>query len=525
MRNAILTTLLAVLCSSGIVWSQEPASKNEYINIQVTGLSNTDVYLANYYGNRLYYADTARADAQGNFSFKGRPFNEQGKYAVVIPDKPYFDIIVGDENISLKTDTAELVGNLEIIESENNRVFYDYVRFINEMRVKREPHDMVMADSLASEGSKEKATKALIELNDQVVERQQQIVDKHGDLLFGKYVHMMMDVQIPEEIGKGESDADKKVARYEWYKSHYWDHVDLKDNRMVRDQGFHNALERYVQKVIPQFPDSVIAEAKRLIDRVEGNDDLFKYIVHHVTYYSETSKLMCMDKVFVWMVDNYYTSGKANWMEPEKLAKIIEAAESKRYSLCDETFPNIILKDTTGQWVSVLDIDAQFTIVTVWESTCGHCKKEMPVLADVAAAWADKGVRVYAIGNDYEREPWMKFIREKGLDAFINVSDDPSISNDNPQEVHRVLQCCTNLESLNYRSTLDIQSTPKIWLLDADKKIIAKQMAADQLGDILQSLFDEANADGDQAKPKEATPAPKASGKKGKRKKDSDAKG
>ena len=95
-----------------------------------------------------------------------------------------------------------------------------------------------------------------------------------------------------------------------------------------------------MSKVLPQIPDSMGVEATRLIDRVEGKEDLFKYIVHHFTYYTETSKLMCMDKAFVYMVDNYYAQGKCGWMDPEKLATIIEAANDKRQVLCDAPVPD-----------------------------------------------------------------------------------------------------------------------------------------------------------------------------------------
>ena len=43
----------------------------------------------------------------------------------------------------------------------------------------------------------------------------------------------------------------------------------------------------------------------------------------------------------------------------------------------------------------------------------------------------------------------------------------------------------TNIESLNFRTTFDVYATPKLFLLDKDKKIIAKQVGAVQLAEIL----------------------------------------
>ena len=41
------------------------------------------------------------------------------------------------------------------------------------------------------------------------------------------------------------------------------------------------------------------------------------------------------------------------------------------------------------------------------------------------------------------------------------------------------------MESLNFRDTYDIFSTPQVYLLDNDKKILAKKLSAEQLDDII----------------------------------------
>jgi hypothetical protein len=116
--------------------------------------------------------------------------------------------------------------------------------------------------------------------------------------------------------------------------------------------------------------------------------------------------------------------------------------------------------------------------------------------------WKDRGLTVYAIGNDYERGPWKEFIQEKELEAWIHVSDDPLVGNDNPDTVRYVLMNgITNIESLNFRTTFDIFSTPKIYLLDEDKRVIAKQLGADQIDMLLTRLEEnEANDEGDGTK-------------------------
>ena len=43
----------------------------------------------------------------------------------------------------------------------------------------------------------------------------------------------------------------------------------------------------------------------------------------------------------------------------------------------------------------------------------------------------------------------------------------------------------TTLQSLNFRTTFDVYATPKMFLLDADKRVMAKQVGAEQIDEIL----------------------------------------
>lgn len=481
--KALSVVIIAIfLAPSSLVQAQDYTVAG-----QVKDLANTDIYLANYYGNKLYYSDTTQTDEDGNFSFPGKPRDKQGKYAFVIPGPKYFDFLIADEDIYFETDTNLFVPSIKFIKGVDNQVFFEYIKYISEMRKGRAVCDSILVKDEFSEKEKEDCREKITAMNTDVVAYQKNLIEEHGHRLVGKFINMTLDVNIPEVVPAGQDTA---LWRYTWYKEHYWDNCDLTDNRMVREQSIHKLLDRYVNSVIPQIPDSVCVEAKRLINRVVDQPDLFKYFVHYITHNAEASKLMCMDKVFVYMVDTYFKTGKAHWMTEEKLKEVIEASDKKKNVMCQEIFPNIILSDMTDtNWVAVREIESKYTIVAIWETSCGHCKKELPKLMEVYKDWKDIGLTIYAIGNDYERKEWKEYVAEKGLSDWINVSDDPLIGNDNPDTVRYVLmKGITNIESLNYRQTLDIQSTPKLFLLDEDKKIVAKQLNSDQMHELLVNL-------------------------------------
>src|SRR5213078_625616 len=101
--------------------------------------------------------------------------------------------------------------------------------------------------------------------------------------------------------------------------------------------------------------------------------------------------------------------------------------------------------------------------------TCGHCKKEVPALSQYYDSLRTKGfsLEVFAVGIESDMEEWKKFIRENKL-KWINVSD--------------------LYNNTNFRAYYDIYSTPVVYLLDENKKIIAKRLDTEKLRDFIDHL-------------------------------------
>ena len=476
-KKLIVLSTVMVLISFSLIGQ----TRND-IRVIIDGLGADTVYLANYYGSRMFYNDTTVANTDGSFSFDGKVFNKCGKYAIVLPGPVFFDIMVVEEQMEFHTSLRNPQGDMKVIKSDENKIFYDYLRFINSLKKKREPYDIVLSDSTSSAAEIKSAQSALNKMTSEVFAYQNQIINDPKDFLFGKYLKMMKDVEVPI-APHGVENPD--MWRYIYYRNHFWDNVDLNDPRLVRDASMHNLIDRYWSKVLPPDPDTLYVEAVKLLDKVEGNPEMFKYFLHHMTFESESSKVMCMDKVFVKLVGLYYATGKVDWLNEEQLEKIVERAGELRNTMCGEVAHNVTLPGLDLKtWHSLHDIDAKYTLLVIWESTCGHCKKEMPILQRLYQEWNDKGLEIYAIGNDFESEPWQEYLSKSKYSDWIHVSDNPLV-NEQDSAMALIYSGVTDILSLNFRTTFDVFSTPKLFLLDEDKRILAKQLGALQVAEIL----------------------------------------
>ena len=104
------------------------------LQFKIDGLNDTTVFLARYFGEKLYYADTTISKNETVI------FNKKvlvgGIYAVVCPNSKYFEFIVADEDVLMETDINDFNGKMKVIKSENNKIFYDYIKFLGSMKEK-----------------------------------------------------------------------------------------------------------------------------------------------------------------------------------------------------------------------------------------------------------------------------------------------------------------------------------------------------------------------------------------------------
>lgn len=121
-----------------------------------------------------------------------------------------------------------------------------------------------------------------------------------------------------------------------------------------------------------------------------------------------------------------------------------------------------MLENYDGEFVGLHQIDAEITIVLIFEPSCGHCKVFVPKLHDeVYEQFKDKGLEVYAIYSMDNRDEWTEFLMKHNLFDWINVWDKDHTS--------------------RFKILYDARVTPGVYILDRNKTIISKRLDVDQI--------------------------------------------
>jgi len=458
--------LLSALFSSTLMLAQ---SKYK-IKGHIEGLSDTSIYLANYYGDKQYLKDSAFADASGNVVFKGAEALPGGIYLFVFPNKTYFELLIDKEqHFTMECTMSESVSTMKVKGSTDNSLFYDYLRFISGCSREVEPlkaERKNLQDQQASTVTVDEKIKAI---DTKVGDYKKKFINDYPGSMVAAIFKASEEPEVPELPLKADGTRDSAFAFF-YYRDHYFDNLDLGDERLLRSPVYHSKLSFYLKNLMIQIPDSIIPYADMLVKRAAVNKETFKYMIWFLTNNYETSNIMGMDAVFVHLVKNYYTKDKAYWVDEATLFKIQDRARILEPILIGKKVKNLILQDSLENYQALYNVNADYTILYFWDPDCGHCKKATPKVKAYYDKVRNKGVQVFAVCTEVEMEKWKTFIRENNLD-WINVAD-PKLKN-------------------NFRQEFDILTTPQIFILDKDKKIIAKKIDEDNMEKILDRELEE----------------------------------
>ena len=448
------------------------------INGEIEGLQDTSVMLAYYFGGKQYATDTSEV-IDGKFSFKGEKELQGGMYLVVLANQQYFDMIVSEQHFSFSTKLDNLIGSMSFENSKENPPFYEYLNFITQMQKEVTP---IRKQLESAEGDAKKALQERASAIDVKVKKfRSDFMTSNNDKFFSKIVTATTEIQIPESPLDSTGNPDKTFP-YRFYKKHFWDNIDFSDSRMLRTPIFFNKMDQYLDKLTAKHPDSINVSADILIELSKANGDIFQYVVSYITSTYERSKIMGMDAVFVHMVEEYYITNQCDWVDSTQLVKIADRAQKIAPNLIGREASEFLdfygrpfMKDTLGKSHTLQGIEANYTLLVFYGPTCGHCKKEIPKIKNELDSLIGTGVNIktLAVATEFDKAEWKKFINTKKIGDWINVADINHDDEGNP------------VASSDWRDKYDIYSTPVLYLLDKDKKIIAKRISYKQITEII----------------------------------------
>lgn len=467
MKNITMNKIIILKIFSLLLLSFQGFSEGFNLKVILPSVPGGEVLLAHYYGASIHVDDTIRLDAAGTGTLKRDTLLHQGIYKIYLNQDTHFDFLLGaDQNLIIKNPDFG-VHNMTIEGAAESVEFIKYVKWLNEQQRRRRELEEKRTGLSGDEA--EKVNDELERLNKEVTAYWRKKSEEYPGSFLGAFLmsNYYEDVK-PEDIPETHTanDSLKWVYQYNYRKNNFLKYFDLTDERFLYTPSIKPKLETYFEKVLLQMYDSVKPAAYEILRKIEPHPRMFRFVVSHLLNNSLNSKIMGMDALFVDIAKDYYLSGKATWADSTTLAKIRENVIFLENNLIGKNARDFQMETFGGDPFRLYQQNARFTILVFYEPDCSHCREYVPALyKDIYLPYRDKGVDVVAVYTMEDKKVWGDFIAKHQIVDWHNVWDEHHIT--------------------RFKIIYDTRTTPAVYLLDKDKKIIAKKFTIDFLKNYL----------------------------------------
>ena len=461
--------------TSTVVNKPAVSSQGHSIQISLKPYQNTKIYIGTNYGNSRVLADSAILNDKSEGVFESSKKLTPGIYFVVSPKYAIlFDFLV-DENQKFKiiADTTNLTA-VTIIGSKENDIFKNYSKSMNDIGVQL--------------GEIEKAFKSATNANDSTTlvnkynDKKKELNDNRQAIMKGQpntmtayFLNVMQRPDVPAiPIVNGKADS---TYPFYYVKNHFWDNVVFNDNRLVRTPFFEAKLDEYFKNYVSREPDSIIEEVQYMLTVAKTGNEIYPFLLFKFTNKYITPEFMGQDKVFLHIYQNFFAKGDTTLLNEASKKSITERAYSMMANQLGLAAPPLVINDINDKKISLYDIASPYTFVAFWDPTCSHCKEEIPrVDSFYKAIWSKLNVKILSVNINFkELASWKTFIKENKLAGWIHAYQTEADLNKEIQQG----------KPTTIRQLYDVFKTPTFYLLDANKKIIAKNLSIEQFNDFL----------------------------------------
>jgi peroxiredoxin len=403
----------------------------------------------------------------------------QTTYARVMGDSPQqLDFIYNNENIVFETDFKAPQDSLIVLQSEENRVWFGFLKKEKELQnhldlLEKEIDYFQTRASAAKSSSGVVAEIDLQELEQQAaqkantfnqlqMERDRFILnteEKNKELLASRFISIFREPLRDEYLSQQE--------RNEFYQNEYFRHVDFSDESLIHSQVLTDKIFDYLityndpgfnQEQREQEYIKAVDEVMRQIEPVkpgsQANNPVYEFILNYLVSGFEG---LNMDKVLTYIAENY-SGNICKTDEKTTLERKLEFQNMKPGDLV----PDFTINDLRDEPTTLSHILKPRNLILFYASWCPHCKEILPQIKAWRRQFQATELEIIAISLDTSKSDWQQIVRETRFDEFFNLSD---------------LKEWDGEVAAKY----NVYATPTMFVIDNNLRILAKPESMNEL--------------------------------------------
>lgn len=403
---------------------------------QLENYANKPVLVKIYDNSELKLINNIKTDNNGNFSSKV-PLKYNGFVRIDLPTGENLSLLTDNKDLKFKSVTGqEINSKLQIIEGsaqlEYNKVLA--LQPLNEIQNQVFPYLMQMYKPT------DEFYTAMVKEDKRINELKRN--EKFSDLI--TYINGLNELKQKAQNNKDASTIESIV-----------NHLANDDQRLEQSGMFNDLIFAYINAKLATAGNQNIED-----NLILATDDILAK-----TNIETTRGQNILTAILNFVPEKEYANFHKKYVEKAKglKGKVTDQLKKKigvSLTQVGSQVPNIVFEKAINGKKSLYDIKANQKLIVFWASWCPACQQEIPFIKEYYKDFKAKGGEVVAISLDYDQK------------AFDNATKD--------------LNWYNYTDLLRWDSPIaaeyGIESTPTLFLLDKDNKLIKKINHISELG-------------------------------------------
>lgn len=435
----------AVILLSTINYSQK-------IIFRISNTSSTSAVLFSHHGEKLAFVDSVFTIDPEWFLYENEELHN-GFYRFSLDKQKSITFLNDGNNVEINVDAENISETIEVVESESNKLFYEFIQLNRDYKTKTELLQLILSRYPSNDEYYKLTKQKLIELQNNYLEFVNETSQQQPESFIARYIKASQLPVIPPEL-----HFDEQLAHL---KNHSLDSVDFTDDELIYSDCFTNkSIEYLTYYRNPQLPMGLLEqEFQKAVDTLLIKSSVNIFVYQHIAdYLIDGFKQFGFDNVVDYIVENYVVKDDLCLDEQTENSIQNRINQSKLLTIGSKT-SNIILPDNNDEEFNLEKLTAEKALLIFYASWCPHCQDLLPEIHSLYKQRND--FEVVAISLDEKKADWISFITDNKLD-WINVTDLKGWDSKVAQEYY-------------------IYATPTMFLIDGKMKIIGKPITLNDL--------------------------------------------
>lgn len=445
------------------------------VNIKIEHISQDSTIIGTVIGDNFHPLDTlmlvngkakcilSQEDEKGLY----RLIFGQTTYAKVMNEPPQqLDFIFNGENIVLETDFKAPEDSLRVIQSEENKVWFEFLKkekqLQEELKLAEMELDYYQHESSPDSKSGDDLDKAVENYNHLQKQRDSIIsetIERYHKLYATGLIKMYREPFLDGNLSAKE--------RKEIFKKEYLTHLDFSDEQLMNSSVYTDKVFKYLMSYAQRgltreqqeqefmiAVDKIMGSIERVTRSHPLNNPVYEFILDYLVRGFEKLKL---DNLITYIAENY-SGTTCQTDEFTTLERKLAAQKMK----IGTRVPDFTINDINGDPVTLSEIVKEKNLILFWASWCPHCEEMLPLIKQWQKQINNSELEIIAISLDTSETAWKNKVFEMGIESWFNLSD---------------LKEWDGELAMDY----NVFATPTMIIIDSDLKILAKPITFGEL--------------------------------------------